>query len=429
MEFAITEEPKQGKNKANAGGNKKPRTCKRCKKRIRKAKEEGQAVCNHCVEVMRANKKHKQKKYGLSGEGHQKQCSNCGCYYGIPKPKQKKTTKQLLCTGCKRTNNNEKEKLMLAEWKAFFIYAGVQVQIAPCLKSKKAKKNAYNDWICTKLEKSRIWKEPLLIEEWCKFERSFKLNKSTHNGGYDCVNTTSGRRVCYPVNDSPASHNISVQYMLKQRAKTTGKTKNRSKTTTKNNAAAGKKGENSSSSTAARTCSQCFEKKSQDEFTSNQWHKGIAGRCQTCINKHQRPPPQSIFKAALEDKFRALLSTHLCDASNWICSRAIVTYVGLNSNGVTFNMGNFDIHQSANGTLVYASSARKDTLRLVSKSYCSTIKIRIFGTQEPGACLPPKYIYVLLKQGQNLVQFSPEEHLQSVIESNEFYPEDCEHYC
>ena len=71
MEFA-TEEPKQGKNKANAGGNKKPRTCKRCKKRIRKAKEEGQAVCNHCVEVMRANKKHKQKKYGLSGEGHQK---------------------------------------------------------------------------------------------------------------------------------------------------------------------------------------------------------------------------------------------------------------------------------------------------------------------------------------------------------------------
>lgn len=137
----------------------------------------------------------------------------------------------------------------------------------------------------------------------------------------------------------------------------------------------------------------------------------------------------SIFKAALEDKFRALLSTHLCDASNWICSRAIVTYVGLCSDGATYNMGNFDIHQSADGTLVYASSARKDTLRLVSKSYCCTIKIRIFGTKEPGACLPPKYIYVLLKQGQNLVQFSPEEHLQSVIESNEFYPEEHEHYC
>jgi len=230
--------------------------------------------------------------------------------------------------------------------------------------------------------------------------------------------------------------------MLKQRAKSTGKTKNRSKTTTKNNAAAGKKGENSSSgssssnsssssssSTAARTCSQCFEKKSEEEFTSNQWHKGVAGRCQTCINKHQRPPPHSIFKAALEDKFRALLSTHLCDASNWICSRAIVTYVGLCSDGATLNMGNFDIHQSADGTLVYASSARKDTLRLVSKPYCCTIKIRIFGTKEPGACLPPKYIYVLLKQGQNLVQFSPEEHLQSVIESNEFYPEEHEHYC
>jgi hypothetical protein len=165
--------------------------------------------------------------------------------------------------------------------------------------------------------------------------------------------------------------------LLKQRAKSTGKSKNRSKTTTK--------------------------------------------------NKHQRPPPQSIFKAALEDKFRALLSTHLCDASNWICSRAIVTYVGLNSNGVTFNMGNFDIQLSADGTLVYLY--REKALRLVSKSDCCTIKIRIFGTKEPGACIPPKYIYVLFKQGQNLLQCSPEDHLKSVIESNEYYPEEHEYYC
>ena len=259
-----------------------------------------------------------------------------------------------------------------------------------------------------------------MLEEWSKFERSFPQNNTGP------ASTLQSERQLH------TSHIISVQYMLKQRAKSTGiKTKDRSKATMENNTAASKKVliKSNNSSTAARTCSQCSEKKSNDEFSSNQWHKGIAGRCQTCINKHQRPPPQSIFKAALEDKFRALLSTHLCDASNWICSRAIVTYVGLCSDGATYNMGNFDIHQSADGTLVYASSARKDTLRLVSESDCCTIKIRIFGTKEPGACLPPKYIYVLLKQGQNLVQCSPEEHLQSVIESNEFYPEEHEHYC
>ena len=261
-----------------------------------------------------------------------------------------------------------------------------------------------------------------MLEEWSKFERSLPQNNTRP------ASTLQSERQLH------TSHIISVQYMLKQRAKSTGiKTKDRSKATMENNTVASKKVliKSNNSSTAARTCLQCSEKKSNDEFSSNQWHKGIAGRCQTCTKIIQRPASRSIFKAALEVKFRALLSSHLCDASNHkygiYCSRAIVTYVGLNSNGVTFNMGNFDIQLSADGTLAYLY--RKKALRLVSKSDCCTIKIRIFGTKEPGACLPPKYIYVLFKQGRNLLQCSPEDHLKSVIESNEYYPEKHEHYC
>lgn len=235
---------KEKKTNANAGGNQKQGT------RNRKCK----------TRKGRGKKPKKIRKRDKSGPRIHFTCSKCACFYGKPEAKQQKTTKPLLCNGCERHVAKKRTKLMLAELKAFFIYAGVQVQIAPHFKSKKAKKKAYNDWICT--NKARILKEPLVIEERSKFERSFKLNKNESTDDvYECVNTTPGRRVCYPVNDSPASHNISVQYMLKQRAKSTGKTKNRSKTTTKNNAAAGKKGENS---TAARTCSQCFEKKFQD---------------------------------------------------------------------------------------------------------------------------------------------------------------------
>ena len=256
-----------------------------------------------------------------------------------------------------------------------------------------------------------------MLEEWSKFERSFPQNNTRP------ASTLQSERQLH------TSHIISVQYMLKQRAKSTGiKTKDRSKATMENNTVASKKVliKSNNSSTAARTCSQCSEKKSNDEFSSNQWHKGIAGRCQTCTYKNQQPAIRSIFKAALEDRFRALLLSHLCDASNWICSQAIVTYVGLCSDGVTLNTGNFNIQLSAGGTLLYL--ARKKTLRLVAKSSSCTIKICIFGTKKPGTCSPPKYMYALFKQGRNLLQFSPEDHLQSVIESNEYYPEDC-HYC
>jgi len=241
----------------------------------------------------------------------------------------------------------------------------------------------------------------------------------------------------FTLNKNESKSGVVQEFLLLSKVNdgcTSKATTNQSNATTEHNAAASKRAENSSSSSsssAARTCSRCFEKKSEDEFSSRQWHKGIAGRCQTCTKIIQRPASRSIFKAALEVKFRALLSSHLCDASNHkygiYCSRAIVTYVGLNSNGVTFNMGNFDIQLLADGTLAYLY--RKKSLRLVSKSDCCTIKIRIFGTKEPGACVPPKYIYVLFKQGQNLLQCSPEDHLKSVIESNEYYPEEHEYYC
>lgn len=95
-----------------------------------------------------------------------------------------------------------------------------------------------------------------------------------------------------------------------------------------------------------------------------------------------------------------------------LAGNAIVTYNGFTSS-MEMVSGNFDIRLSTDGTLIYTSSNREDTLSRLHNCMANCMAggfiIRVFGTRV-GAALPPKFIYAFAFQGQNVRRLSPEEN-------------------
>ena len=279
---------KQANAKHNSAATNKIK-CRRCKKSVKKPTKINQAFCNRCVELMRLHQKANKKKYQLSaGEGHQKQCFNCSCYYGKPvvstrqsrrRPKSNGRYLQSnqLCNPCKRHDAKEEEDKRLDVLKAFLIYAGVKVQVPAHLTSKKAIKNAYNDFIFR--YESQICDDYKLFEKWMEFEGSFTLKRTEH--GFVCT-ITDDPQVHYSVNNSAVSHNNNVDYLLKQRATSAKKTNKKSKSMARPFFL---------SNISNWGCSQCFTVKEKAEFSDNQWKKGDAARCRTCVENETQAAP------------------------------------------------------------------------------------------------------------------------------------------
>jgi hypothetical protein len=120
--------------------------------------------------------------------------------------------------------------------------------------------------------------------------------------------------------------------------------------------------------------------------------------------KIQRKQP-TVAMSNLETTFLTALTNPVGQS---LAGNAIVTYNGLTSS-MEMVSGNFDIRLSTDGTLIYTSSNREDTLSRLHNCMGGGFIIRVFGTRV-GAALPPKFIYSFEFQGQNVQRLSPEEN-------------------